>query len=95
MNRDLQAADWIAAYLEWQEWSTAAPMTSPPQISPEMSHDALLIAALRAEYDCLHVLRGALDSGASSPRTLQLAFETLDCAQWLLREEQRQPRYHA
>ena len=95
MNRDLQAADWIAAYFEWQEWNTAAPTTSSPQISPEMSHDALLIAALRAEYDCLHVLRGALGNGASSPRTQQLALETLDCAQWLLREEQQQPRHHA
>jgi len=60
-----------------------------------MSHDALLIAALRAEYDCLHVLRSALGRGADSPRTLQLAFETLDCAQGLLREEQQSLRYHA
>jgi hypothetical protein len=100
MDRDFQAADWIGAYFEWQEASAAAPFAYPSQdSSPEValcsSREAVLLAALRAESDCLFVLRDALSGGAGSSRALQLALETLDAAQWLLRGEQHLPRYHA
>jgi hypothetical protein len=100
MDRELQAADWIAAYFEWHESNAAAPSSYSPQsflpaIALEIPHEAVLLAALRAESDCLFVLRDAMSNGAGSSRTLQLALEALDSAQWLLREEQHLPRYHA
>jgi hypothetical protein len=100
MDRDFQSADWIGAYFEWQEASAAAPSAyssqdSLPEVALDRSREAVLLAALRAESDCLFVLRDALSGGVGSSHALRLALETLDAAQWLLREEQHLPRYHA
>jgi len=51
--------------------------------------ETILFTALRTEADCLHILRRAVDTGDSAPRTVQLAFEALQDAEKLLEDEQR------
>ena len=78
MGSELSLVDWVAAYLEWIDDEPAAP-----------SRETMLLSALRAESDCLHVLRQVLDAGESSAGSVQLAIDGLAEAQRLLEAEQR------
>ena len=100
MDADRSAADWVAAYLEWidvtpmaeaadgadYDWSLEA---ADDGEFPQLSREDVLLSALRAESDCLHVLRQVLEAVDPAPGTVQLAMYGLVEAQRLLEAEQR------
>jgi hypothetical protein len=75
---DDPAEDAAAVYLEWIDSASIA-----------TQREAVLLMALRAESECMHMLRQALDDGHPTSQTLRLATEALDCAKNLLDDERR------
>lgn len=88
------------AYLEWldaslpaqpQTWAIRA--TMPARRAADVFggasgfHEAVLLAALHTESDCLHLLRQVLDGGAPNRGTVRLAVEALEYAHRLLDDE--------
>lgn len=55
---------------------------------PEALREAILLMALQTEYDCVHVLRQAVDAGAPTPDTVDLARDALRHAERLLDDEE-------
>ncbi len=95
-----QGNDFSAAYLEWldasvpaqpQSWAIRA--TVPARRAGDVFggasgfHEAVLLAALHTESDCLHLLRQVLDGGAPNRGTVRLAAEALEYAHRLLDDE--------
>ncbi len=56
---------------------------------PGASREGILLMALRAEVDCVHMLRQVLEADDAAPGALRLALEGLEDAQRLLEGEQR------
>lgn len=94
------AVDFSAAYLEWQE--SSAPSTAGSRASTgegrgrrasdvfagsQGFREAVLLAALHAQSDCVHILRQVLDHGSAGVGTVRLASEALEHAQRLLDDE--------
>jgi len=75
---DGSAEDTAAVYLDWIDTASTA-----------TQREAVLLMALRAESECMHMLRQALDDGRPTSRTLRLAMEALDCAKHLVDDERR------
>lgn len=88
------------AYLEWMDATPAAAavrsqfaydrrgLASDPDVL-EVSREGILLMALRAEADCVHMLRQVLEADSAAPGTVRLAIEGLEDAQRLLEGEQR------
>jgi len=55
---------------------------------PEALREAILLMALQTEYDCVHMLRQAVDAGAPTPDTVDLARDALRHAERLLDDEE-------
>lgn len=102
ISRGIAAADddFPAAYLEWLD--AGVPAHAPPRgnrgATPARRasdviggsggfHEAVLLAALHTESDCLHLLRQVLDAGAPNRGTVRLAVEALEYAHRLLDDE--------
>lgn len=92
--------DFPAAYLEWLDAGVPAraPLLSNRGATPARRasdvfggtsgfHEAVLLAALHTESDCLHILRQILDGGAPNRGTVRLAVEALEYAHRLLDDE--------
>lgn len=75
----------VQAYLDWMDArrSEAAPKPEPTVAA---TREAILLAALRTESDCIRVLRRVLDGGEASPRAVGLACEAIEYAELLLRD---------
>lgn len=93
-------SDYPAAYLEWLDASGTAPALPgnsrgavPARRASDVFggasgfHEAVLLAALHTESDCLHLLRQVLDAGAPNRGTVRLAVEALEYAHRLLDDE--------
>lgn len=93
-------ADFCAAYLGWMDsnpWGGGeahAPSGQAPgrRASDAVSssygfREAVLLAALHSQSDCLHILRQIVGNGGNSVGTLRLAAEALDHAQRLIDDE--------
>jgi hypothetical protein len=93
------AAQFASAYFEWTD---ARRIESAPRRAPDIgaarppngelavpsaTREAILLAALRAESDCVRFLRRVLDAGEASPRAVGLACEAIECAETLLQDE--------
>ena len=92
--------DFTAAYLEWLDAGlpARAPLSTSRGATPARRasdvfggtsgfHEAVLLAALHTESDCLHILRQTLDGGAPNRGTIRLAVEALEYAHRLLDDE--------
>lgn len=92
--------DFCAAYLGWMDsnpWAGGEARGSSPQAPGRRASDAVsgsygfreavLLAALHAQSDCLHILRQMVGNGSNSVGTLRLAAEALDHAQRLIDDE--------
>lgn len=92
--------DFTSAYLEWLDAGVPAraPLASARGATPARRasdvlgggsgfHEAVLLAALHTESDCLHILRQILDGGAPNRGTVRLAVEALEYAHRLLDDE--------
>ena len=92
--------DFPAAYFEWQDASTPAQQPVAPYCVRTPARraadvignatgfrEAVLLAALHTESDCLHILRQTLDGGATNPGAVRLAIEVLEHAHRLLDDE--------
>jgi hypothetical protein len=88
------------AYLGWIDATPVAAAARPPFAydrrgvaseadRPGASREGILLMALRAEVDCVHMLRQVLEADGAAPGALQLALEGLEEAQRLLEGEQR------
>jgi hypothetical protein len=88
------------AYLNWLEACAPAGLgrqlagnraggrrAGDPLDGAEGYREAVLLAALHAQSDCLHILRRVLDHGPVDKSTIRLASEALDHAQRLLDDE--------
>jgi hypothetical protein len=81
--------NWIGAYLDWMgadeqapvqvyaEWGDEASLERGASELEELSAAALL-AAVRAESDCVHILRGILDAPAPRLREVKDACRALE-----------------
>lgn len=93
------AEEFVAAYLKWVDaaQSPEDPGSRGPGRnagrSPEdmrkldVFREAVLLVALSAESDCMHILRQMIDDGQSNPLAVQLATEALGHAHKLLEDE--------
>lgn len=92
--------DYPAVYLEWLDASEPAQAPLRGSRAATLSrrasdvfggasgfHEAVLLAALHTESDCLHLLRQVLDAGAPNRGTVRLAVEALEYAHRLLDDE--------
>jgi len=92
--------DFPAAYLEWLDAGVSPNASSSSKRSATPSrrasdvfggtgavHEAVLLAALHTESDCLHLLRQVLDTGAPNAGTVRLAVQALEYAHRLLDDE--------
>ena len=88
------------AYLEWIDATPVAPAVrsqfaydrrgvAGDADTLAASREGILLMALRAEADCVHMLRQVLEADGAAPGALQLALEGLEDAQRLLEGEQR------
>jgi hypothetical protein len=77
--------EFARAYFEWMDArrTEAAPKPEP---SVAATREAILLAALRTESDCIRVLRRVLDAGEASPRAVGLACEAIEYAELLLKD---------
>ena len=101
MDTDRSVADWVAAYLEWIDEEAADGLAAASEDAgdvlyagddfdrPDVSREGVLLMTLRAESDCLHMLRQVLEADDATPGTVKLAVEGLEEAQRLLEAEQR------
>ena len=74
MDQDRSTQQWVSAYLEWIDVPSGEAAIQPRQVfferrtsdrranGPDRSREDVLLIALRAESDCVHMLRQALDS---------------------------------
>jgi hypothetical protein len=87
-----------AAYLEWMDAAPRAP-AFPYRARPaggatddlgtlDALREAVLLVALRAESDCIHMLRRSLAAGETTPDAVKLAVEALGHVNRLLDGEQ-------
>lgn len=76
-----------AAYLEWTDIVRGSAAESPPGERRGALREKILLTALKAESDCVYLLRQALDARRSNPRTIKLASQALKHAKRLLDEE--------
>jgi hypothetical protein len=72
--RDGTSEEFVASYLEWM--ASAGP--APEAIYELARREAALWAAMRAESDCVSILRRMLEAGDASPRTMSSAFEAME-----------------
>jgi hypothetical protein len=93
--------DYCAVYLEWmdagpmnggRERRAMAGFARGRRASDVMSgsygfREAVLLAALHAQTDCLHILREVVGNGSTKVGTLRLAAEALEHAQRLIDDE--------
>jgi hypothetical protein len=90
----------VHAYLDWMDArrTVAAPRREPRAAAPQRPgreaevrgtrREAILLAALRTQSDCIRVLRRALDGGhAPPPHAVGLAYEAIEFAELLLKDE--------
>lgn len=89
------------AYLEWIDASSIAATAVRSYFGIDrrgvqggkdmldLSREGVLLMALRAEADCVHMLRQVLETDGAAPGNLRLAIEGLEDAQRLLDGEQR------
>jgi hypothetical protein len=89
MSSELIAVSRMGAGDDWAEESAAEYLEWLDTESTATQREAVLLMALRAESECMHMLRQALDEGHPTSQTLRLAMETLDCAKNLLDDERR------
>lgn len=92
--------DFSAAYLDWIEIDQTAG-TERRDVSRQMHgrrasdamagtngfREAVLLAALHAESDCLHIVRRLVENSGVEAGTLQLALKALDHAKRLIDDE--------
>jgi hypothetical protein len=71
------------------EWMDARRIEAAPRRAPGIgaTQEAILLAALRTESDCVRFLRRVLDAGQASPRAVGLACEAIEGAESLLEDE--------
>ena len=74
MDQDRSTQQWVSAYLEWIDVQAGEAAFQTRQVfierrgidrrasAPEPSREDVLLIALRAESDCVHLLRQALDT---------------------------------
>ena len=100
-STDVPDGGFAEAYLAWQ--SASAPAETAPRgqsggpprgrragDAVSATHglrEALLLAAVHAQADCLHILRQELEGGSAKIGTFRLAAEALEHAQRLLEDE--------
>jgi hypothetical protein len=91
-----------AAYLEWMDAAPPARTPASPYRARasggapgsddlgtlDALREAVLLVALRAESDCIHMLRRSLAAGETTPDAVKLAVEALDHVNRLLDGEQ-------
>jgi len=92
--------DFCAAYLDWIEADLTAG-TERRDVSRQMYgrrtsdtvagtsgfREAVLLAALHAESDCLHIMRRLVENSGVEAETLRLALKALDHAKQLIDDE--------
>ncbi|HSH07195.1 MAG TPA: hypothetical protein VLA41_05990 [Burkholderiales bacterium] len=104
----LQAAetDFCAAYLDWMDTGAIAGRQRRERLRQTMHgrrasdvmagtngfREAVLLAALRAQSDCLYILRQVVGNGGADVATLKLAVQALDHAQRLIDDERQAKR---
>jgi len=79
----------IDAYHEWMDAGrhAAEPASSSGEIPlASAKREAILLAALRAQSNCIRVLRRVLDAGQTSPYAVGLACETIEYTHELLED---------
>jgi hypothetical protein len=76
--------EFARAYFEWMD---ARRLESAAAREPNTTRQAILLAALRTESDCMRFLRRVLDAGEASPRAVGLACEAIESAEKLLEDE--------
>ena len=94
------AVDFPSAYLEWLDGNPPAPEqrrqsrnSMPGRRAADVFggatafREAVLLAALHTESDCLHVVRQALEGAVTNQGTVRLAVEALEHAHRLLDDE--------
>jgi hypothetical protein len=81
--QDGSSEAYIASYLDWM--ASAEP--APEAVFELARREAALWAAMRAESDCVSILRRILEAGDASPRDVSSAFEALERADRLLEDE--------
>jgi len=94
--------EFATAYLDWMNWmepmrAAKSPYRATARDSVGSSDgmaglnvfEEALLAALRAESDCLQLLRGILDAGRTPPRIVKFASRTVKHAERLLEDERR------
>lgn len=94
--------EFVTAYLDWI--GCAEPVRAARSAYRAAARDSIwrgdgmagldvfeeaLMAALRAESDCLQLLRGILDAGKTPPRIVKFASRTVKNAERLLEDERR------
>lgn len=92
----------VTAYLEWMDWvepvrAAKSPYRAAARDTARSGGDMAgldvfeeaLLAALRAESDCLELLRRILDAGETPPRIVKFASRTVKHAERLLEDERR------
>ena len=74
MDQDGSTQQWVSAYLEWIDVQAGEALFQTRQVAierrrtdrrasaPERSREDVLLIALQAESDCVHLLRQALDN---------------------------------
>jgi hypothetical protein len=81
--------NWIGEYLEWIGAGEQVPVPDDVALDEEASfasesldertlREAALLAALRAESDCVHVLRGIIDDPTPRPQAVKEACAALE-----------------
>lgn len=83
---DEDGMQFARAYFEWMD---ARRIEAAPRRRPSIgaTQEAILLAALRTESDCMRFLQRVLDAGEASPRAVGLACEALEYAEKLLADE--------
>lgn len=71
---DATSGAFIASYLEWME----SALPAPEAVFDLARREAALWAAMRAESDCVRLLRRILEANGGTPRSLYSAFDEME-----------------
>ncbi len=84
----------VDAYLDWMDARRPAIAPLPPSGNIALAaakREVILLAALRAQSNCIRVLRRVLDGGQTAPYAVGLACETIEYTHKLLEDGQLLP----
>lgn len=93
-----EGAEFCEAYLEWlgssSEWRRRETGSQPhgrrasdAVVGAYGSREAVLLTALNAQSDCLHILRQLVSNGGAKAGVLRLAAEVLEHSQRMIEDE--------